>query len=556
MKEQWALIQGFIAFGLIASGCATDSIRKFDTTEIVWEDPDRHPIPEPDEYWSGLYWDGADKMAFRPLSHFWLFEDEGPAANTNALDEVPNSSWYTNRLAVRDISPERITQASCEEYIDTSATWLVKSGKVDGANPGFQIEDTSSGERYLLKFDSEEQQERATAADVIGSKVYWAAGFSVPCNQIVFFDPANLKIAEDATKRDDLGRKTALTQADVEQAIEWAPVLDDGRIRGSASLFLPGKPLGPFQYEETRDDDPNDVVPHEDRRELRGSKVIAAWLNHFDAREQNTFTSFISDPDREGMGYVQHYMLDWGDCFGSQWPSDLMTRRFGHSWYFHAGHVSADFISLGLIPRPWDDVKEYPEDGPIFGYYDVANFEPNEWHNGYPHPAFNRADMVDKFWGAKIVSRFTDEHVAELVAEGKFSNPVNARYLERTLIGRRDKIVREYFERISPFDLPRTKKSEVCVTDLGVRGGYYELSDSFYEVRVLGDQQWTRPTSTGQGGVCYDYAAAGREADDYLVLEMRVRRTSQARPAESTKFHFHVVDGNLRVAGIDRYPTD
>ena len=175
---------------LFLSACAAKQ-RPFDSTEIVWQDDDKRPIKKPKKYWSGLIWDGADKMFFRPVSHFWLFEVDTGAKNVNALGEVPNSSWYTNRMALKQLTPERVVQGACsEKRIDTTATWLVKGGKVDGANPGFTIKDTSDGRKYLLKFDGQEDPERATTADVIGSKIYWAAGYETPCNDVIYFDPS------------------------------------------------------------------------------------------------------------------------------------------------------------------------------------------------------------------------------------------------------------------------------------------------------------------------------------------------------------------------------
>ena len=42
--------------------------------------------------------------------------------------------------------------------------------------------------------------------------------------------------------------------------------------------------ISPLQYFGTRPEDPNDLHPHEHRRELRGLRVFSAWLNHDDSR--------------------------------------------------------------------------------------------------------------------------------------------------------------------------------------------------------------------------------------------------------------------------------
>ncbi len=528
-----------VGCSIAAAACATPS-RRF-APPVLWEDDDRRPIEAPEAYWSARYWDIAEQTVFEPLGRTLFFDLAGPAVNVNAWEEVPDSSWFVNRIGRYPMTPEQIARGPCvEPFLDPEAIWLATSGKVDGANPGFVIEDTTDGRRYLLKFDDERQPERATAADVIGSKVYWAFGFSTPCNRIVHFRLENLQLAPDASKRDRFGRETPLTAEDIAAAFAGAPRTADGRVRASSSLFLPGRTLGPFRYQGTRADDPNDVVPHEDRRELRASRLLAAWLGRIDAREQNSLTTFVAGDS--GLGYVQHHIIDFGDCLGHESVyGEAVSRRFGHSYLLDFGDILADTFGLGLVRRPWETVQRQAE-GPMFGYFDIAHFAPAEWKAAYPNPAFDRMDRRDGYWGAKIISRFSDAHIRALVAEGALREPLHARTLERVLIGRRDAIVREYLYERAPFEHPVAGRGSLCFEDLLVAGGYEQLADSYYQVRV-GDGPWRRPDRRGPERVC-----VGAVGGDYVVVQARVRRSQQRDYGAAVRFH--VARGE--VIGIER----
>ena len=48
--------------------------------------------------------------------------------------------------------------------------------------------------------------------------------------------------------------------------------------RVAATRWPVGTDLGPTPIRSTRDDDPNDVLPHVERRSLRALKLFTAWL--------------------------------------------------------------------------------------------------------------------------------------------------------------------------------------------------------------------------------------------------------------------------------------
>ena len=103
-------------------------------------------------------------------------------------------------------------------------------------------------------------------------------------------------------------------QGDIAWLLSRAVRANDGSYRVILSKATPGRPVGRIRFHGTRADDPNDVVPHEHRRELRGYFVFAAWLNHVDAKGINSLSSLITE---NGRSFIRHYLLDFGSALGS-----------------------------------------------------------------------------------------------------------------------------------------------------------------------------------------------------------------------------------------------
>jgi hypothetical protein len=551
----------------LAGACAGPTVRRFALADPLWEDPDRnHLTQRPEEQVLGNAADVADKTLFRPLSQLFRFPLPGEARNANALDQVANSAWFTNRIGLFAMSPEAAARGACDgPPLDaTSAPWTVINAKPNGANPGFFIK-TAQGTPYLLKFDSPVQPQRATAADVIGSKFYHAAGYFAPCNQIVYFEREILEIGAKATATNIYGEKEPIRQADVEKVLSMGFRLKDGRLRASASQFLPGKPLGPWLYHGVRDDDPNDVVPHEDRRELRGGRLLAAWLNHFDTRAQNTLDLWV---EREGRNYVRHYYIDFGDCFGSRWESDAMSRRLGHSYYMDFRHVFVDLVTLGEI----------------FGYYSARDFVPSRWKGGYPNPAFARMTDRDGYWMAAIISQYSEAHIRAMVRTGQLTSARAERYLVRTLVARRDAILAEYFTRVAPLDrfrlvrrTPGDPRQSLCFKDLAIEHGAVDHRQVLYKMRFHGGTALERelgwlqfqPDPDHPGRSCIvlpigdrrpaDLAGPGLRADHplrYGVLTIYIHQRPSVPPSSSIRLHFYDRGGRqgFKLVGLERPP--
>ncbi len=365
------------------------------------------------------------------------------AVNVNTIDEVPDSSWFTNRLGATLLTADDVARGPNVTGAPAAGPWTLVSGKSDGITPGFTIRD-AAGTTWFIKFDPVSNPEMATGAEMISTKLFWMLGYHVPENYLARLDPANLVVTDQATIRDVLGHKRALTRADVDELLAKGARRADGTYRVIASRALPGTPVGPFKYFGTRGDDPNDIFPHEHRRELRGLRAFSAWLNHDDSRSINSLDTLVPVAGRT---VVCHHLIDFGSTLGSASVA-AQKPRAGNEYIWEARPTLLTMLSFGFWVRPWIKVQ-YP-DYPSIGNLEAAYFWPERWKPEYPNAAFGNARPDDLFWAARRVMAVTDEQVRAAVASAEYSDPGAAAYMSDVIIARRDKIGLQWLTGVNP----------------------------------------------------------------------------------------------------------
>jgi len=450
----WFAFWVAVAFLLSPS---TASAQKFRPDDPIWEDHDRENIPTPGKFTIADYYDFLENTFFSPGD-----KTRKRAVNTNTLGEVPDSSWFTNRLGKRQLSLEELLHGPDTGGPSATGKWQVIQNKQGGITPGFRAKD-ETGTIYQLEFDPVTNPEMATSAEVICTKIFHAIGYYVAEVYIVSFTRNQLEMARDAQFEDLAGKKRPMTAKDVDVVLQKAHSGSNGRYRTIASKFLPGKPVGTYRYYGTRADDPNDIFPHEHRRELRGLRVFSAWLNHDDSRSINSFDSLISENRRQ---YIRHYLFDFGSTLGSG-TVFAQKPRAGNEYLWEAGPTFKSLFSLGLWVHPWIRV-DYPN-YPSIGNFEAEFFQPEKWKPEYPNRAFDNLTNEDAFWAAKLVMAFTDDQLAAIVKTGQLSDPRAEAYLTQTLIKRRDKVGRYWLNQVNPLDQIRVTENALVFDNAAVR---------------------------------------------------------------------------------------
>lgn len=411
------------------------------------------------------------------------------AGDINSIDEVPDSSWFTNRIGPYQIGQPRVTTDAIARGPIAGAPpdpshWVLIGEKTSGVHPGFRARD-ARGETWFIELDPKSNPEGATAAVTIATKLFWALGYNQVETFLTTFDPKRATIDPAAKVRRPSGKKTAFTRDDLDAILETAARNPDGTYRIVAGRLIPGKILGNFLFEGTRSDDPNDIVPHEQRRELRALRVFGAWTNLTDLKAGNTLDALVTRGENgedgknrrtSGTSTITHYLQDVGSTFGM--CNDGHEWDLSYEYFYDAAKTRRRFFSLGFALSPWQTIPyaEYPS----IGKFEGDRFDPRAWRPQTPTTAFLEMRDDDGFWAARRVAAFNEELIRAAVHTGQFSDPAAERYLGDMLIKRQHKIAETYLTAVNPIVDPRLDANghltlSNAAADAGVANG---LSDA------------------------------------------------------------------------------
>ena len=466
-----------LAHGAGAMGKIVDS---------TWVDHDRVAIQRPPDWQPGYWGQQFHHSVIAPLTHafdipdklLWAAQRLGAgtrreAVNVNAFDEVPNSSWFTNRNHVRAIPVAELRRGPDSLFRPTKP-WTIKKAKQGGYSAGFQIKD-ADGKKWIVKLDPHGYPQLSSGADMVARTLLHAAGYNVPHNEAVRFRRRDLTL-DSALAHGPEGER--FTDSDLDSLLARGAVFPDSSYAASASMFIPGHVLGSPSMDRLRSGDSNDWYSHVNRRDLRGLFVLCSWLNNWDTKDHQFLDVFVET--RDSLGHVAHYILDVGASLGAgaERPKDLWA---GYENTVDYAWIGRRLVTLGFVEEPWR--RAHQETGiPSVGNFESVVYTPQDFRELVPQPAFREMTDRDGYWGAKIVASFSDAQISAAVEAAHYRDPRARDFLVQNLVMRRDKIARHWFSRVAPLDFFSIDDRVLRFHDLAVDVGL--VGPRGYEIEI------------------------------------------------------------------------
>lgn len=426
------------------------------------------------------------------------------ALDVSSVDDVPKSSWYRG-------APER---GKLLQYYALDGPpvppFALSNDEPSSGTPDAKVITDSRGLAYELLYDPPGRDGMRTGAAAVASRLVFALGYRTPEVHII-------------TSHD--GRRAAATR--------WPPGID----------------LGPTPIARTRPDDPNDFLPHLQRRTLRVLFHVTAWIDMRRLRPRMLRDVYVGKPAR---GHVQHMLVGFDGALGAE------NYREAVAWANNPDRQDSNFFlrvfSLGLSPKPTAFVPE--TEFPSVGLMSDVLL-PDEWDMSPPFEPTDHILAGDAYWIAKRIAAVDAKTIDDAVRAAKLEKgPRN--WLRERIAKRRLALLAHGYAQTTPCEVTRLAEAtdktpaHLEMLDLATFQGFTPTSQRSYRVRVINDVG--EPLLADRG-----VAATGPFTNivlpksllehDYFVVQVQARNGPHALP-NALEAHIRTVQGQFRLVGI------
>jgi hypothetical protein len=521
---------------------------KFYDDDPLWVEPITQDVKNPSRYEPDLLFQSLENLFGKPGDRTL----DQRAQNLNTVGEVPDGPYFVNRARHMVLTPSRVATAANLNPPPADGMWEVVAAKSDGVTPGFTVRDRA-GVLWFLKFDPPGWRGMATGSEIVAARLFWALGYHTTEYHIAHLRPDRIAIAESARITPPGGTPRRMTRSDIEWLLARADREPDGSYRVMASRAVPGEPVGRIRFHGTRADDPNDLVPHEHRRELRAYLVFSAWLNHVDAKGINSIAALVNE---NGRTFIRNYLLDFGSTLGSGAIGPREGWQGFEPLVEFPDEIGRRVLTLGLPVPEWrrTDFYEARSIGRMPASH--AAWDPETWQPHITNAAFRHARADDKFWAARKLSFITDEMIAAAVAEGRFEDPPAEAFLVRTIAERRDRILERYLPAVNPIVDPALDTSgRLTFANAAVEAGVAPPPGGYLARWFAFDNATGKTTAVGEtAAAASPLPVPALPAGEFVKVEISATGAPHPTWEVQVDAYFRRTDAGWRLVGFERLP--
>jgi hypothetical protein len=200
---------------------------------------------------------------------------------------------------------------------------------------------------------------------------------------------------------------------------------------------------------------------------------------------------------------------------------------------------------------------DYWQGAKSVGRFEADFFDPVAWRPEYPNPAFDNMRADDAFWGAQLVARFSGDIITAIVAKARYSEPDAAEHVARTLMKRREKVLRAWLTGVNPIVNPQlgadgTLTFENAALAAGAASGPagYTLAWSRFDnatsanVGPVAELHVTEPKATAPPAIA--------DGAEYLSVSIRTSHADFPNWSRPTVVHFRRSGNGWQTVGLER----